>query len=460
MRLPIRGRLTLVSGALMAAVLVALGAFVFLRLQAELVAAVDAGLRSRADVLLARIGEGGLVGGGALVEGDEAFAQLLDEEGGVLVSSDGLADGAVLEVGDLATMEGVRLLDRQVATVEEMIPARLLAVRTSGGDVLVVGVSLEDQQDALGLLLAQLLIGGPVAVALACVVGWLVAGAALRPVERLRVEAEAVSGSEPGRRLAVPATGDELARLGESLNRMLGRLEEAVERERRFVGDASHELRTPLANLKAELELALRRARTQGELVAALRSAAEETDRLTSLAEDLLVLARSEGGRLPLRREALDAARLVRETVAGFAGRASELGISLGTIGAEEALPAELDPARLRQALGNVIDNALRNTPRGGRVAVDVPREDGVLVVEVTDTGVGFDPAFLERAFDPFSRADEARNRSHGGTGLGLAIVRAVADAHGGSVGAANRPDGGASVVMRLPLGIARETLS
>ena len=258
----------------------------------------------------------------------------------------------------------------------------------------------------------------------------------------------------------MPATGDELARLGESLNRMLGRLHEAVERERRFVGDASHELRTPLANLKAELELALRRDRTPDELIGALRSAAEETDRLTSLAEDLLVLARSEGSRLPVRREALDVARLVRETVASFAGRALELGVSVATTGADNELGAELDPARVRQALGNVIDNALRHTPRGGRVGVDLRVEGDALMIEVADTGSGFDPTFLERALEPFSRSDEARSRTHGGAGLGLAIVRAVADAHGGSVEAGNRPDGGASVTIRVPRAMEHETLT
>ena len=426
-------------------------------MQAELIAAVDAGLRSRADVLLARIGEGRLVGGGALVEGDEAFAQLLDANGRVLQSSDGLTDEPIVDPDDV---EGEIVIERAVATEEETVPARLLAVTVAGGGALVVGVSLEDQQDALGLLLAQLLIAGPVAVVLASLVGWLVAGAALRPVERLRIEAEAISGSEPGRRLAAPATGDELARLGESLNRMLDRLGEAIERERRFVGDASHELRTPLANLKAELELALRRARTTDELVGALRSAAEETDRLTSLAEDLLVLARGEGSRLPVRREAIDAARLVRDTVASFGGRAVELGVSLATTGAENELHADLDPARMRQALGNLVDNALRHAPRGGRAGVELRREEDSLVIEVTDTGGGFDPGFVERAFEPFSRADEARARAHGGAGLGLAIVRAVAEAHGGTVEAGDRPGGGASVTIRVPRALEHETLT
>jgi two-component system, OmpR family, sensor kinase len=323
-------------------------------------------------------------------------------------------------------------------------------VPTSGGTVLIVGGSLEDQLDALAQLRGQLLVGVPIGILLATLVGWLVAGAALRPVERLRTEAEAISGSELGRRLAVPNTGDELARMAESLNRMLGRLEDAVERERRFVGDASHELRTPLANPKAELDLALRRSRTPDELLGALRSATEETDRLTSLAEDLLVLARTDEGRLPVRRERVDVARLVREIVASFESRASDLGIALASRSDGE-LAADVDATRLRQAIGNLIDNALRHVRPGGRVEIGVEEAHGVLTISVADSGDGFDAEFLAHAFEPFSRADSARSRAHGGTGLGLAIVRAVAEGHGGSVSAANGPDGGGLVEMRLP---------
>jgi hypothetical protein len=232
---------------------------------------------------------------------------------------------------------------------------------------------------------------------------------------------------------------------------MLGRLEDAVERERRFVGDASHELRSPLANLKAELELARRRARTREELLAALHSAAEETDRLADLAEDLLVLARADGGRLTIRREELDADQLVRDSVGSFAVRASELGIALDTV-IQDGVRAEADPARLRQALGNLIDNALQHTPRGGSVTVELGRLDGQLRIAVADSGAGFETAFLDRAFDPFTRSDAARSRDDGGAGLGLAIVRAVAEAHGGSVEASNRPEGGATVIISLPL--------
>src|SRR5206468_3337720 len=160
--------------------------------------------------------------------------------------------------------------------------------------------------------------GGPLALLLSSLAGWGLATAALRPVESMRREAEAVSAAEPGRRLTLPPARDEVARLGATLNGMLGRLEAALARERRFVSDASHELRTPLAALRTELELALRRERKPEELIDALRSAADETDRLSRLAEDLLVLARADGGRLPVRPERLSARELLADAFEPF----------------------------------------------------------------------------------------------------------------------------------------------
>lgn len=449
MRLPIRARLTVVTGALMAVLLVALGTFLYLRLRADLVATVDAGLRSRAETLL-EAAESGPLAGGELIEASEAFAQVLGADGRVLQSSPGLVGGPLLDPASLAHLDEAAFFETDVPTIEEPVPGRLLAVPSAEGEVIVVGASLEDQNDALARLLVLLGIGGPVAFGLASGVGWLVAGAALRPVERMRSEADAVSASEPGRRLPVPETGDELATLAETLNRMLGRLEEAVERERRFVGNASHELRTPLANLKAELELALRRLRTPDELIGALRSAAEETDRLAHLAEDLLVLARADRGRLPMRLDDVDVGHVIDETISSFAGRAAERAISI-TSHREGSLRAMVDEARLRQALENLIDNAVRHTPSGGRIAVGLAGRDGSLVIKVADSGEGFPDAFLPRAFEPMSRADEARTRASGGAGLGLSIVRAIAEAHEGSVEAANGPDGGAVVTLVFP---------
>lgn len=449
MTLPIRARLAIFSGALVAALILGLGLFVYVRLEADLIDAVDEGLTSRAEVLVRVLASGTGPDGDIAADGD-IVAQLLVGDGRVLATTANLAPGALLAPEALVGIDGARFFDAEVRTVEETIPARLLAVPGAAGTIVVVGAPIEDQRDALTVLRFLLGIGGPVTVGLAGAVGWLIAGAALRPVERMRIAAEAISGSEPGLRLPEPRTRDELARLGTSLNSMLDRLEAAVKRERRFVDDASHELRTPLANLKAELDLALRAPRSPEALVESLRSAAEETDRLALLAEDLLVLARSEGGRLPLRREDLDLAELIRETISGFAGRAAELGIDL-EVSVEDGLRTRVDRARIRQAISNLLDNAIRHVARGGRVAVAATRRAETIAITVEDDGDGFPAAFLPRAFEAFSRADTARSRSGGGAGLGLAIVRAVAEAHGGSVEARNRPEGGSIVELRFP---------
>ena len=448
MTLPIRHRLALVCGALVAVLIVGLGAVVYLRLEADLVEAVDDELRTRAESLIEEGGEPTL--SVSTTDVGDIFAQRVDRDGLVIESSPGVANTPLLPAADVAPLVRPLVVERIVPAADEPVHARLLAMPAPDGAVVIVGVSFDDQRAALATLLLELGLALPLAVILAGAVGWLVAGAALRPVEAIRAEAEAISGSEPERRLPVPTTRDELSALGASLNRMLDRLQDAVERERRFVDDASHELRTPLANLKAELDLALGRARTEEELVAALRSAAEETDRLTRLAEDLLVLARADGGRLPIRPELVDVGRLVRETVASFAGRAAPLAV---TFEASVPVPvsATVDPVRVRQALGNLIDNSLRHSRPGGHVTVTVERGPAGITISVADGGDGFPPAFLPHAFEPFSRADAARSRSDGGAGLGLAIAQAVAEAHGGTVEARNLPERGAEVALRVP---------
>jgi len=265
-------------------------------------------------------------------------------------------------------------------------------------------------------------------------------------VESMRRRAEEISATVAGRRLPVPDADDEVGRLARTLNEMLARIEEGVERERRFVAEASHELRTPLALLKAELELALRHPRSAEELRAAITSAAEETDRLTLLAEDLLVLARSDEGQLRLDAKPVRAQELLDTVARRFERRAQAAGLAL-----EVEAPSELttvgDPVRLEQALGNVVDNAVRYG--AGTVRLEARRQNGDVELCVSDQGAGFDPEFLPHAFERFSRDDGGRVR--GSTGLGLAIVRAIARAHGGTAAARNGAGGGAEVTLVLP---------
>ena len=448
MTLSIRGRLALVCAVLVGAMVVGLGAIVYLRLEADLRAAADDGLVTRAEELVNEPVTGDTIEIGPSDVGD-IFAQVVAADGRVIATTPGL-EGDAFPPADLALVSGDTIRETVVQAGGEPLVSRVLATRQQDGTLLVLGVAFDDQREALDRLLGLLVVVAPLAAGLAALVGWVVAATALRPVERMRLESEAISGSEPSRRLEVPATRDELAELGASLNRMLDRLEAALQRERRFVDDASHELRTPLANLKVELELALRRSRTPDELQAALRSAAVETDRLTSLAEDLLVLARAADGRLPVRREETELGPLVEDVAKRFAGRAEARGIALATTVGPGGT-ARVDDARVRQALGNLIENAIVHTPPGGRITVGLTRADGSVSMAVADTGEGFPADFLEHAFEPFSRADAARSPDDGGTGLGLAIVRVVAEGHGGSVEARNNPGGGATVELTLP---------
>jgi signal transduction histidine kinase len=262
----------------------------------------------------------------------------------------------------------------------------------------------------------------------------------------MRRRAGEISADTPDRRLPLPHAHDEVYRLGETLNEMLDRLDEGLARERRFVADASHELRTPLATLRAELELATRRPRSQSELEEALRSASEEVERLVRLAEDLLVLARADEGKLVLRA----APFVVLDALEAVAAR-SESRAAVASRSVEVSAPADLtltgDRQRLEQAVGNLVDNALRHG--AGAIRLDARTENGLVALAVSDEGAGFPVEFLPHAFERFSRADASR--TGGGVGLGLAIVDAVARAHDGVATAANRDGAGAIVTIVVP---------
>jgi signal transduction histidine kinase len=304
----------------------------------------------------------------------------------------------------------------------------------------------QERSESLQDLLELLLLSGPVALVLASLAAYWVAAAALRPVEAMRARAATISAAEPDERLPVPPTHDEVARLGATLNEMLERLGEALEHERAFVADASHELRTPLAILRTELDLALAEGRSAAELRGALTSAAEETDRLTQLADGLLAIAQTERGELPLRVERVELREALEGARRRFARRAEEEGRVISLRG--EPLEITVDPLRIDQAIGNVIDNALRYG--SGEVSLSLAAVGGETVeIRISDQGPGFPPDFLPRAFDRFSRPSGAH--SDGGSGLGLAIVRTIARTHGGEACAANT-DGGAEVWLSLPL--------
>jgi signal transduction histidine kinase len=437
----------------MALVLGATGIFVYLRFSNELDATINAGLRSRAsDVAsLVREADSGLREGNRnLVGRNESFAEVVDAGGSVTDSSLAVGQHVLLTPAELK-----RALRAPIVVNRGPLPglqeeSRLLAVpvRARGREqVVVVGTSTESRSESLTDLAQLLLIGGPVALLLASLAAYGVAAAALKPVEAMRSRAAEISAAEPDQRLPVPPTRDEVARLGTTLNEMLERLGEALAHERAFVADASHELRTPLAILRTELELALAKGRSPEELRAALASAAEETDRLTQLSEDLLTIAQTERGELPLRLARLDLVETLDGVDRRFARRAEERGRQIEVV-APTSLVLNADRLRLDQAIGSMVDNALRYG--AGTIDLVASAENGSVEIHVLDRGDGFPPDFLGRAFERFSRASSSAR--DGGSGLGLAIVQTVARAHGGEAHAGNREEGGADVWLTLPM--------
>jgi signal transduction histidine kinase len=442
-RLPIRLRVTIAFALAMAVVLAGTGLFLYLRLSSHLALALDRELQQRAQDLAALVSQPqpvlGKDNGGRFVERGESYVQLLAPNGLVLDATKPLGRVSLLTRAELQ-----RARSHPIYADKPSVPglnegSRLLATAvTRGGEraVLVVGATKQNDVETLSSFRDELLIAGPIALLLASGAGYLLAGVSLRQVESMRRRAAAVSADRPGERLPVPPTGDELQRLGETLNEMLDRLEAALAREREFVADAGHELRTPLALLRTELELALRQATTVDELRAAVRRSSYEAERLSQLAEDLLLLARADRGQLPLRIESV---------AARFEWRAHELGKTLRRPALHDVRVSG-DRLRLEQALGNFVDNALRYG--GDEIRLDASASDGQVELHVRDNGRGFDPEFVPHAFERFARVDQARTGN--GAGLGLSIAQTIAESHGGTAHIRNHRSSGADVWLTL----------
>jgi two-component system OmpR family sensor kinase len=338
-------------------------------------------------------------------------------------------------------------------TVDDQ-PMRLLAapLPEENGWVGIVGVSLANSDGTLRQVAGGLIIGGTAFVILAGIGAYWLAGAALAPVERLRRETAALSEDDTGATLRVPGTHDEIAALAGTMNDLLLRLRGALARQRAFVADASHELRTPFAVLQGELELAGRPGRSREELSEAVASAADEASRLTRITDDLLLLAKGDEDKLSLRLESTDVASLLARSAEHATARAKAAGVTC-RVDAIAGLTAIVDAGRIRQAVDNLVDNAIQLAPPGSQVVISAEIAGSSLVIEVRDSGPGFPPEFLPHAFERFRRPDQGRARSAGGAGLGLAIVQAIAVAHGGRAVAGNRPEGGATVRLELPYG-------
>jgi len=453
---PIRLRLALVFAAL-AALAFSIGAYLF---AAGLSSKLSGLLDSELTVQLGQVGRNissptgapelpGPSGPTAGPAPGEYLYQVLDRAGHVQGSSWDAGTRPVLGPSEFRQAQKRQAFFTKQVEGER---TRLTAAPDPGhpGWVAVAGASLESIDRTMSDVILALVVGGVVAVAVAGFGAYWLARMALRPVERMRREVADLSERDQEATIDVPATRDEIAALAKTMNEILLRLQRALARQRAFVADASHELRTPFAVLQAELELASKPGRSHDELTEAIHSAADETARLSRLANDLLLLTRSDEEQLALQRADTNVASLFDRSVERVGSRAEEIGVRYRVKVVPE-LRAYVDPDRMRQVIDNLIDNALRFAPPGTEIVLSARPEGTNLVIEVADSGPGFPDDFLPHAFERFRRSDLDRARSAGGAGLGLAIVHAVVVAHGGRAMARNRPEGGAAVTLDMP---------
>lgn len=422
--------------ALLALMLGALGAVAFALL---LRGSLEDGVREAASQRLDTVSDAVAAGGPQAVTdlGDDDLVQVLDGDGRVI------AHGEDADVAPL--YDGERAADVVVDGERRLVVAG--DVEDAGDVTVVVAALLEEADEAVAAVVRLLAVAVPVVVALVALLAWIVVGRALRPVERIRRDAEAI-GSAPGdARLAEPGTGDEVDRLARTLNGMLARLDAARTAQRRFVSDASHELRSPLATVRQHAELA--RIHPDRTSLAELADVVlAEGARQQDLVDALLVLSRLDEG-AALDRRPVDLDDVALEEVARLRGRADVRVDGSGIA----ACRVDGDARLLALAVRNLADNAARHAASTVTVTT-ASTADGV-VLAVADDGRGIPASERERVLDRFVRLDEGRDRDSGGSGLGLAIVRAVAEAHGGSARIEDSPGGGARVVLRMPASAA-----
>lgn len=439
----VRVRTTAMATLVVGVTLLVGGVALVIGLRAALTDPVERSIRRQAEAAAEVLANGGAPG--LLAEDDEdTVAQVLDRGGRVVAASPGLVGEARREplmddpaAGSQATVEVPGREHRFLA-----VAAR--ADTPEGPRSVIVASSLDEADEAVDIVSGLLLVGVPLVLAVVAFTTWRVVGRALAPVEVIRTTVEGVSAADLSGRVPVPATGDEVARLGVTMNHMLDRLQQAQLRQRRFVSDASHELRSPIATLRQHAEVASAHPlRIPGDALA--KTVRTEALRLQRLVDDLLLLARADEHTVALHRQPLDLDDVVLDEVRHLQAT-TELeidatGVSAGAV--------DGDPDALRRVVRNLFDNAIRHAAR--RMAVALTEQTGTVQLVVEDDGPGVPPEDRHRVFERFVRLDDARARDHGGSGLGLAIVAELVTAHNGTVTIGDATLGGARIEVTLP---------
>jgi two-component system OmpR family sensor kinase len=402
---------------------------------------------------------------------DPAISAYLEPSRDYLVVAD--TAGQVLALSDVTRSLNGEALQRLTGSLDSLPLTRhggVLALGPPNGKVRYLVVPVGDAGPGIGGLLVatptrqasfgptdllrSMLLIAPVILVSAGLIGYWLAGSSLRPVEGIMDEVDAISdGRSLHRRLAVPLSGDEMARLALTVNGMLARLEQSFASLRRFTADASHELKTPLMVLRAGVERALVHPGIPAEILQSLDETLAQINQMTEMVENLLTLARADEGRAPLAVEACD----LRELVADVAETAGILGEEAGVAAAhampETPVPLAVDRHRIREMLLNIVTNAIKYTPRGGSIVLALEESEDAVTFTVRDTGIGIAAGDLPHIFERFWRADPARSRTgdRPGVGLGLAIAKWIVEAHGGSIMVQSRPGRGTMFIIRLP---------
>jgi signal transduction histidine kinase len=435
---------TTIASAVVAACAVTAGGFAFVAiLKSSLTSSVQDIAQQRAGAVVAGL-QAGSEPSRLTPHDEELLVEIVDARTHkLLASSDArlTAPIRVLHPGESVTIDHVPIGD---GTHSFRTVAR--SVRTPRGVYLViVGGSLEHVYESTRTVSRMLSLGIPALLIVIVLTTWLFTGRALRPVEVVRKEVSDISARDLERRVRVPKTGDEIARLAETMNEMLARLAESSERHRQFISDASHELRSPIATIRSLAEVAAQHPDStslQGLTAAVL----VEEKRLESLVDDLIVLARADENTLVRARQPIDLDDLVFEEAARLRAT-SKLHIDTSKVAAARV---HGDAGSLRRALRNVADNAIRHAR--SRVGFEVSSDGHTATVVVTDDGTGVAENDRARIFERFIRLDTARDRDSGGSGLGLAIVAEIAHAHEGSVAVRDAPGAGARFELKLPV--------
>ena len=449
-----RVRLSLAYGGAFSVVAVILAVGFWVAYAQLEMARVDDSLSSQARTLVAGLDN---LGGTVTFQGTDSLpaesssgiairALLLDPRGRVLDSSGrGSKDSALAATAKvLGQSGGGGPQSLTVGGVRQRVLAQPADLGTLGTGTLLVSRPIKELEDSLAVAAALLVGIVVVLVAVAAAAGYLLGGRALKPVHVIASTARELSERNLHRRIELDLPPDELGELVTTFNGMLERLEASFDALRRFTADAAHELRAPLAILRAEADVALSRERPAGEYRESLVTLQQELQRLSRTADHLLLLARADAGVIATGPVLVDVSDLAEETVDRWRSLAAARAVEV-TVDAPEEATVEGDPDLVRRLLDNLVDNAIRHTPDGGRVTVTAATGGaGGVRLTVADTGAGIDPALLEHLFERFTRADAARQRETGGAGLGLALCSAIAAAHRGHIHVGTAAGGGA----------------